>query len=100
MQAAAQRMVEFWLGTFADPIYLGRWPASVAARIPFLPKISPELVRPFVAWQYKSPTDPPQGMEGPERFYGAPPSHTSAFPALPSASWTPKAARAGHAAIA
>ena len=45
VQAAAQRMVEFWLGTFADPIYLGDWPASVKARIPYLPTITPELVR-------------------------------------------------------
>ena len=44
MQAAAQRMVEFWLGTFADPIYLGDWPESVKARIPYIPKINPELV--------------------------------------------------------
>ena len=44
MQAAAQRMVEFWLGTFADPIYLGDWPESVKARIPYIPKITPELV--------------------------------------------------------
>ncbi len=44
MQAAAQRMVEFWLGTFADPIYLGDWPASVKARIPYIPTITPELV--------------------------------------------------------
>lgn len=45
VQAAAQRMVEFWLGTFADPIYLGDWPASVKARIPYIPTITPELVR-------------------------------------------------------
>ena len=44
VQAAAQRMVEFWLGTFADPIYLGDWPASVKARIPYIPTITPELV--------------------------------------------------------
>ena len=37
-------MVEFWLGTFADPIYLGDWPASVKARIPYIPTITPELV--------------------------------------------------------
>ncbi len=37
-------MVEFWLGTFADPIYLGDWPASVKARIPYIPAITPELV--------------------------------------------------------
>ena len=42
-------MVEFWLGTFADPIYLGEWPESVKTRIPFIPKITPELVRPFSA---------------------------------------------------
>ena len=46
VQAAAQRMVEFWLGTFADPIYLGDWPASVKARIPYIPAITPELVSP------------------------------------------------------
>ena len=39
-------MVEFWLGTFADPIYRGDWPESVKSRIPFIPKITPELVRP------------------------------------------------------
>ena len=44
VQAAAQRMVEFWLGTFADPIYFGDWPASVKARIPFIPEITPDLV--------------------------------------------------------
>ncbi len=37
-------MVEFWLGTFADPIYFGDWPASVKARIPFIPQITPDLV--------------------------------------------------------
>ncbi|CAK0738170.1 hypothetical protein CVIRNUC_001004 [Coccomyxa viridis] len=44
-KAAAQRMVEFWLGTFADPIYLGDWPESVKARIPYIPKINPELAK-------------------------------------------------------
>ncbi|CAL5223968.1 g6575 [Coccomyxa viridis] len=44
-KAAAQRMVEFWLGTFADPIYLGDWPASVKARIPYIPTITPELAK-------------------------------------------------------
>ena len=44
MQVAAQRMVEYWLGTFADPIYFGDWPESVKARIPYIPKITPGLV--------------------------------------------------------
>ena len=47
-------MVEFWLGTFADPIYLGDWPESVKSRIPFIPKITPELVRPSPAQAARS----------------------------------------------
>ena len=40
-QAAAQRQMEFVLGRFADPLYLGDYPASVRAAVPDLPEFSP-----------------------------------------------------------
>ncbi len=32
-QAAAQRHMDWQMGIFADPIYLGSWPISVAAAV-------------------------------------------------------------------
>ncbi|BDA42218.1 beta-glucosidase 1A [Coccomyxa sp. Obi] len=40
---AAQRRLDFVLGLFADPVYLGQFPDSVKARVPYLPEITPEL---------------------------------------------------------
>ncbi|BDA42216.1 beta-glucosidase 1B [Coccomyxa sp. Obi] len=40
---AAQKKNEFMVGSYADPIYLGDFPASVKDCIPFLPKITPQL---------------------------------------------------------
>ena len=44
LQAAAQRKRDFIMGVFADPIYLGQFPDSVRARVPYLPEITPDLV--------------------------------------------------------
>ena len=43
-QAAAQRRLEFMLGSFADPLYKGQWPDSVLARVPSLPTITDDQV--------------------------------------------------------
>jgi len=40
MQAAAQRHLDFALGLYADPIYLGDYPQSVKALVPSLPALS------------------------------------------------------------
>ena len=42
MQEAAQRNLDFVLGIYADPIYLGDYPASVRHRIPDLPEFTAE----------------------------------------------------------
>ncbi|CAL8468093.1 g7632 [Coccomyxa elongata] len=42
-KGAAQRRLDFTLGLFADPVYLGQFPDSVRARVPYLPEITPEL---------------------------------------------------------
>ena len=44
-QEAATRKMEYMLGTFADPIYFGDYPASVKQRVSVLHEITPELVR-------------------------------------------------------
>ena len=44
VQAAVQLKMDFELGLYADPIYLGDFPDSLKARLPTLPAISPELV--------------------------------------------------------
>ncbi len=43
-QAAAQRKMDFEVGVYMDPIFFGQFPDSVRARLPYLPKITPELV--------------------------------------------------------
>ncbi|BDA42217.1 beta-glucosidase 34 [Coccomyxa sp. Obi] len=40
---AAQRRMEFQMGSFAEPIYKGDFPESVKQRITYLPKIVPQL---------------------------------------------------------
>ncbi len=40
MQAAAQRHLDFTLGLYADPIYLGDYPQSVKALVPSLPALT------------------------------------------------------------
>ena len=37
VQAAAQRYLDFELGLYADPCFLGDYPASVRAAVPALP---------------------------------------------------------------
>lgn len=44
LQEAAQRRMEFQLGSFAEPIYKGDFPESVKQRIAYLPKITPQQV--------------------------------------------------------
>ncbi len=44
LQEAAQRRMEFQLGSIASPIYKGDFPESVKERISYLPKITPQLV--------------------------------------------------------
>ena len=40
MQAAASRHLDFILGLYADPIYLGDYPQSVKDRVPSLPALT------------------------------------------------------------
>ena len=40
VQAAAERHIEFQVGLYADPLYLGDYPASVRERVPGLPEFS------------------------------------------------------------
>ncbi len=42
LQEAAQRNLDFILGIYADPIFLGDYPASVRSRITDLPEFTPE----------------------------------------------------------
>lgn len=42
MQAAAERHIEFQVALYADPLYLGDYPASVRQRVPSLPKFTAE----------------------------------------------------------
>ena len=41
-QAAAQRYLDFNLGLYADPIFLGDYPASVRKAVPALPHLTSE----------------------------------------------------------
>ena len=40
MQRAAQRHMDFTLGIYADPIYLGHYPDSVVDRVQHLPQFT------------------------------------------------------------
>ena len=40
LQAAASRRLDFTLGLYADPIYLGDYPQSVKDRVPSLPALT------------------------------------------------------------
>lgn len=42
LQEAAQRNLDFILGIYADPIFLGDYPASVRERVPDLPRFTAE----------------------------------------------------------
>ncbi len=43
-QEAAQRNLDFILGIYADPIFLGDYPASVRERVPDLPEFTAEQI--------------------------------------------------------
>ena len=40
MQAAAARHLDFMLGLYADPIYLGDYPISVRQAVPWMPQFT------------------------------------------------------------